>query len=232
MHSDSMMPTTLKYESDQMMNVWQHFLTGAPALSHIDVYRHDLVDIVRQALSDMIATTYMRLEKDFPDASVPGSVIVSYCERLLQLIADMDLILGTNRNYLLGTWLSKAKFMAQSPEEEEYYEYQARNQITRWGENNGNALNDYASKQWAGLVGTYYYERWQIFLTQVMQSAQTRPSKLDFKHITERTERFEIEWQLKRNEYPTTTRFDTMQVAHVLYEKYSQDQNAKIAIYS
>ena len=49
-----------------------------------------------------------------------------------------------------------------------FWEFEARNQITLWrprGE-----ISDYASKQWGGLVGTYYKHRWNLFLTMLYDS--------------------------------------------------------------
>ena len=47
-----------------------------------------------------------------------------------------------------------------------YLEYTARNQLTLWGPNG--EINDYASKQWAGLVGEYYSKRWEMFVQHLV----------------------------------------------------------------
>ena len=51
------------------------------------------------------------------------------------------------------------------------FNYNARNQITLWGPD-GN-INDYAAKNWAGLVGAYYSTRWQLFMDYVSESIES-----------------------------------------------------------
>jgi len=47
-------------------------------------------------------------------------------------------------------------------------EYNARNQISLWGPDG--EINDYASKQWGGLVGGYYSRRWKAFTDYLQET--------------------------------------------------------------
>ena len=51
----------------------------------------------------------------------------------LDILEDLDRILATNKNFLLGPWLESAKAMATNSRERKLYEFNARNQITLWG---------------------------------------------------------------------------------------------------
>ena len=51
----------------------------------------------------------------------------------LDILEDLDRILATNKNFLLGPWLESAKAMATDSQERKLYEFNARNQITLWG---------------------------------------------------------------------------------------------------
>ena len=51
----------------------------------------------------------------------------------LDILKDLDRILATNKNFLLGPWLESAKAMATNSHERKLYEFNARNQITLWG---------------------------------------------------------------------------------------------------
>ena len=51
----------------------------------------------------------------------------------LDILKDLDRILATNKNFLLGPWLESAKAMATDSQERKLYEFNARNQITLWG---------------------------------------------------------------------------------------------------
>ena len=53
--------------------------------------------------------------------------------QLLDLLGDLDMVLGSDDHFLLGTWLESAKALATNDAERKLYEYNARNQITLWG---------------------------------------------------------------------------------------------------
>ena len=62
----------------------------------------------------------------------------------LDLLKDLEQLLASNSNFLLGPWLEAAKALASTPQEEILYEFNARNQLTLWGPD-GQIL-DYAGK--------------------------------------------------------------------------------------
>lgn len=64
---------------------------------------------------------------------------------------------------MLSTWIRDARQWAKGNETyAAYLEYNSRNQITLWGPDG--EINDYASKQWAGMVGGYHIPRWETFI--------------------------------------------------------------------
>ena len=80
----------------------------------------------------------------------------------IDLLKDIEEILSTNKNFLLGPWLESAKALATNDEEKKIYEFNARNQITLWGPN-GEIL-DYAGnyrhvKSQASSVKSDHFER-------------------------------------------------------------------------
>ena len=81
---------------------------------------------------------------------------------MLLLIANLDAYLASHESFLLGRWLQGAQDWATSDSERALYEYNARNQITLWGPDG--QIEDYAAKNWAGLLGGYYSQRWQLLI--------------------------------------------------------------------
>ena len=69
-------------------------------------------------------------------------------EVFLDLLQDLEKIVASNKNFLLGPWLESAKALSTNEEDKKNYEFNARNQITLWGPE-GEIL-DYAGKQWSG----------------------------------------------------------------------------------
>ena len=79
-----------------------------------------------------------------------------------------------------------------SPEEADYFESNARNLLTTWGDR-GNLLTDYADRTWAGLVSTYYKGRWELFFAAV-NKAMEEGSEFDQKAFDESSKDFEYSW--------------------------------------
>ena len=89
---------------------------------------------------------------------------------MMELFDDLERILASNENFLLGTWLKDAKALGLDEMEKMNYEYNARNQITLWGPNG--EIRDYANKQWSGVIVDYFKPRWKIFLDKLYQSLE------------------------------------------------------------
>src|SRR5690606_5626046 len=82
---------------------------------------------------------------------------------LLGLFDDLDAVLGADPNFLLGTWLERAKAKGHDETAKRRIERNARNLITLWS-GKSDELDDYASRSWAGLVGGHYKARWQRYI--------------------------------------------------------------------
>lgn len=52
---------------------------------------------------------------------------------MLDLLTDIDALLATNVNYLLGVWTHDALSFAKTPEETSNLFFNAKNQLTLWG---------------------------------------------------------------------------------------------------
>jgi alpha-N-acetylglucosaminidase len=101
-------------------------------------------------------------------------------------------VLLTNPAFSLSTWLSAARSQASNPNSKiaDFYEYDARNQITLWGPNG--EISDYASKSWGGLVKGYYLPRWEIFLAYL---GETTIEGYNATELDRRLRGFEMGWQ-------------------------------------
>ena len=233
--AEGFMPTKIAYDDKALIKSWQLFLSSINSIGHNDVFQHDLVVVTRQVLSDFILKAFIQLQEIYDRNDGPADDVCGQGNFILEIILDLDRILATNTNFLVGIWTADAKKLSKRIENDnivigtkggdysDYYEYQARNQITRWGDrgnNNSNVLNDYAGKQWAGLVKGYYYPRWKIFMTEVCQS-KSRHRSFDKEAIREKTEAFELEWQIKTTPtYAVNPVGHTCQLSSELYHKY------------
>ena len=78
-----------------------------------------------------------------------------------------DSLLGTRREFRLGHWTEAARSLGRTTQEKDLYEWNARVQITTWGNRDcadRGGLRDYAHKEWQGLLSDFYYVRWHTYL--------------------------------------------------------------------
>ncbi|KAG2121605.1 glycoside hydrolase family 89 protein [Suillus clintonianus] len=133
------------------------------SLLNIPEFKYDLVDVTRQLLANRFITLYETLVATYTSSSSSSATITAAGQPLLQLMHDLDELLLTNDYFLLANWISAARSLSHgNASYAAFLEYNARNQITLWGPTG--EINDYASKQWGGLVGTYYVPRWTAFV--------------------------------------------------------------------
>jgi alpha-N-acetylglucosaminidase len=67
----------------------------------------------------------------------------------------MEMVLASDRRFLLGNWVSDALQFAQTEEEIHFYNFNAKLQVSIWGTNYTLGLFDYASKFWSGMIQKY-----------------------------------------------------------------------------
>jgi alpha-N-acetylglucosaminidase len=76
--------------------------------------RYDLVDITRQCLQLGFDTVYNKLIVAYNESNQIDFNI--YSKLMIQILDDMNAILSTNDNFLLGKWINSAKALANSDE--------------------------------------------------------------------------------------------------------------------
>lgn len=137
-----------------------------------NLFERDLVDLSRQWLQIQAEMIYGNLVESFKKRNTRQFSYLS--SMFVDLLKDLDALLATHDDFLLGKFLESAKATASNDDERKQYEFNARNQITLWGPK-GQIL-DYATKQWNGIVIDYYLARWNLFIRQLKISLDTNTS--------------------------------------------------------
>ncbi|KAG1734580.1 glycoside hydrolase family 89 protein [Suillus lakei] len=133
------------------------------SLLNIPEFKYDLVDVTRQLLANRFITLYETLVATYTSNSSSSATIAAAGQPLLQLLRDLDGLLLTDDHFLLANWIGAASSLSYgNASYAAFLEHNAWNQITLWGPTG--EINDYASKQWGGLVGGYYMSRWESFV--------------------------------------------------------------------
>lgn len=74
-----------------------------------------MVDLTRQALSKLANQAYIDAVIAFREKDV--NAYRYHSQKFVQLIKDIDVLLASDDNFLLGTWLESAKKLAVNPRE-------------------------------------------------------------------------------------------------------------------
>ena len=138
-------------------------------------FEYDLVDICRQALADQARIQYQHAIADYKSFS--RKAFAKSSKHFLDMLLLQDKLLGTRSEFRLGHWTEAARQCGTTEAESNQYEWNARVQITTWGNRNcadKGGLRDYAHKEWQGLLKDFYYVRWQKYFDALSQQMETQ----------------------------------------------------------
>lgn len=189
-------------------------------LSVADKYRgnnnfeYDLVDIVRQSLSDRGRIVYNQTIADFK--SFDKKSFSAHSKEFLDILLAQDELLATRPEFKVGRWIKQAKDKGLTEEEKKLYEWNARVQITTWGNRvcaDDGGLRDYAHKEWNGILKDFYYKRWSEYWKTLQDVLDGKPEvKLDYYAMEE-------PWTLDNKFYPYEAEGDCIDVAKDVFKR-------------
>ena len=139
-------------------------IAAAERMKSNDNYLHDLIDITRQALADQGRRQYLKTIAEYN--AFARKDFEYNAKRFLKMILMQDSLLGTRSEFRLGRWTGQARNLGTTTKEKDLYEWNARVQITTWGNRacaDKGGLRDYANKEWQGILKDFYYYRWKIY---------------------------------------------------------------------
>ena len=180
---------------------------------------YDLVDITRQVLANYATPLQKKWVRAYKEKD--SAAFAVYSGEFITLMEDMDRLLATRSDFLLGPWIAAARSWGITPAEKALYEMNARDLITLWGDANS-PLHEYANRQWSGLLNDFYKPRWQQFFTMLQRSLAQEPGKPDpdMDAFQKDIREWEWKWVNQQKAFPTAPSGSPIQVARELYQKY------------
>ncbi len=197
-------------------------LGAAPALGDQDAYRYDVVNLARQALGQLAVPLVNRVEAAY---RAGDRVALQAAEnRVIGLLEDLDTLVGTRPEFLLGRWIADARRWGTTETERRLYEWNARNLITLWGtkctEGQNDDLNLYAYKEWQGMFSAYFLPRWRAFFTALDRSLETGVP-FDRAPFAAAMCDWEQQWSRQHGDFPTEPRGDAIAISRRLAARYA-----------
>jgi alpha-N-acetylglucosaminidase len=211
---DNMLPAGIGYHNQDLIRAWGLLLQAGPVARQSSAYQADLVEVTRQALSNLGLTLRQRMAEAYERKD--AAAFKAAAGQFLALGDDLDTFLGTRSEFLLGQWIDDAKSWAGDKAEQSYYEKDARSIITVWGGN----LTDYAGREWNGLVRDYYLPRWQLLINA--QLAELNGGKSLDRPALQKQWR-EHDWEFASSaggHYAVKARGDSFSMSRALFKKY------------
>ena len=181
-------------------------------------FEYDLVDIVRQALADRGRIVYNQAIADFK--SFDKRSYARHSQEFLRLLLAQDSLLATRSEFRVGRWINQARSLGNTPEEKDLYEWNARVQITTWGNRecaDKGGLRDYAHKEWNGILKDFYYKRWAAWwqmLQGVLDGGEMK--EIDWYAMEE-------PWTLEHNPYKSEAEGDCIDTARQVFKLLNED---------
>jgi alpha-N-acetylglucosaminidase len=208
--------TKLNYPPKNLLPAWDLFIHAAKSGVHTDGYTYDLVDITRQVLANYA----LPLQRKWVNAFKGGDSMrfKQYSNQYLELISDMDALLATRKDFMLGPWIAAARSQGSTTSEKDLYEQNARDLITLWGDANS-PLHEYANRQWSGLLNDFYKPRWQQFFSMLQQSLQTSKAP-DFNAFEQYISQWEWHWVNEHKSFAVEPSSNGIVKALAMYTKY------------
>ncbi|KAK9834371.1 hypothetical protein WJX84_011165 [Apatococcus fuscideae] len=154
----------LWYHQEKVVKAWQLLQKAAPDLEPQSTYRYDLIDVGRQVISKVGTALWKVICSAYKNKDLKALRAAN--QELLELLEDLETLLASHEGFLLGPRIEEARAAGNSTADKALFEWNLRTQITIWGtgEDNDSDVHDYANKEWAGLMQSFYRSRWSIWL--------------------------------------------------------------------
>lgn len=204
------------YNPEIITTAWTSMLNCNNSIHNDKLFQHDLVDLTRQFLQNSGDKIYINILAEYQNRNL--TTLQFWSDKMIDLLQDLEKILKTNENFLLGKWLEAAKNLSNDWHEKSLYEYNARNQITTWGPNG--EIVDYANKQWSGIVIDFFIPRWKLFLME-LQNCLHRNKSFNEKSFKRKVFRdIENPFTTAKKLYPIYPEGNSFEVAKEIYSKW------------
>jgi len=203
-----------KYDPAVLVEAWQLLLRAVDTFGKLPTFQYDLIDVTRQVLGNLGSWQYQQIVRALRTRD--SGAVKHETGLFLEIILDQDGLLATQQEFLLGKWISEARGFGPTLADKDLLEQNARTLVTVWGaEFPAQSLHDYSNREWSGLLKSFYYERWKLWIdAQIRGLLSPSPEPIDWF-------KWEEAWTHQRNTFPSTPAGDSIGEARWIAEKYS-----------
>lgn len=200
------------YNPDDVIRAARLMVEASHEVKANDNFRYDLVDVTRQAIAEQARYVYDEVVAAY---KAKDRKMFDYTtKRFLDILLQQDRLLSSMPDFMVGGWIRSARNLGTNAQESDHYEWNARVQITTWGNRNAaekGGLREYAHKEWNGVLADFYYPRWKAYFEALAATFDGKPMKnIDFYAMDEA-------WTLKHNAYPYEAQGNPVEFAQTAF---------------
>lgn len=211
--------TKLNYNAADLLPAWDAMMKALPVCKDSEGFQYDIVDITRQVLANYAQPLHTRIAVAYQKKDLKA--FTHYSSLFLQLIDDLDKLLSTRKDFMLGPWIASARSCGTTQAEQNLYERNARNLITLWG-GTDSRLHEYSCRQWSGLMSDFYKPRWENFFDQAMIALKAGKA-MDNKAFDRTIRAWEWQWVNTQKAYPNEPSGSALNAARKIYDTYREN---------
>lgn len=207
------------YDPQDVIDAASLMVKAAPEFKGCNNFEYDLTDIVRQAIAEKGRLEYRNLVNAFNTGDTVA--LRKHSERFLGLILLQDTLLSTRPEFMVGKWIADARNLGRTEDEKDWLEWNARVQITTWGNRTASdegGLHDYAHKEWSGILADFYYMRWKTWTGMLLADPSGGDPADTIDYYSQ-----EEQWTLRHNPYPSEATASPVETAMRIWQ-YIKDQ--------
>jgi alpha-N-acetylglucosaminidase len=152
------------YDTALFVKAVRVFASAAPMFGNSETYKIDLINFARQVLSNRADTVFANMVTAYNEKNT--KTFNTAADAFLTLHTVTDELLNIHPYYRLTSYQQQALRSGNTAAEKKNNLHNAMMLITYWGENNRNEdnLHEYAYKEWAGMMTSFYQQRWKLYI--------------------------------------------------------------------
>ena len=206
--------SAIKYNPETLFRAWSLLLDQDKV--ETDAMTIDLVWTGRQLIGDLFYYEKQQFDRAMTAHNVSDMKLRATL--MQEILHDLDVLNAAQPFCTIGKWIEQARDLGHAPEVKDYYEMNARRLITTWGGD----LNDYACRNWSGLMGNYYAKRWQFYIDEAFRSVQAGE---DYNDAARRKKTSELQdsFAVSTEPVPQPNCYDVLTFSQMLQKKYAAE---------
>lgn len=207
-------PTTMQYDSAAFDRALPLLLACPAEVRRTDAYGYDVTDVARQVLTNRSRILLPQIAAAYEAGD--GAAFDELTALWLDWMALLERLVATRSEFLLGPALDAARRAGGDAAE-----FDQRTILTVWGDRTASqtgGLHDYANREWQGLIGDVYADRWRRYFAglRAVLGTDRAPDPVDWYAVTDA-------WTRRTNRYPDRPIGDSHAAAAAVHRALAAD---------